>query len=155
MKKALVPFVLAGLLSGIAVAQPQSPAVPMTDQGLRQLVSSLPSDDAIANRMYRIIDECGCEPGSIEAAKQITLYMDGLFHHHGYGYGATVHEYLLAYTGSGPYQYEGSHLLHSSGVGDLSMPILGLIQAGEGEWLVSEWIMSRDDMEASRDLLSR
>ncbi|MGP9633708.1 hypothetical protein ACT3R7_11645 [Halomonas sp. AOP43-A1-21] len=148
--------VLAGLVSIHAVAQPsQAPAVPMTDQGLRAFVAAMPSDDVLARRLYTMIDECDCEPGSTDAAKEVAIYFDGLFHHHGYSYGATVYEYLQAYTGTGAYEYEGSHLLQVSGIGELASPAIGLIQAGEGEWLVSEWLMARDDMEGARSLLSR
>jgi hypothetical protein len=115
----------------------------------------MPSDDALANRLYAVIQDCDCEPGSIEVIKEMVFYFDGLFHHHGYGYGATVHEYLQAYTGTGDYRYEGSHLLQPSGIGELATPVIALIQAGEGDWLVSEWLMAREDMEGARELLSR
>ncbi|MDX5979627.1 hypothetical protein [Vreelandella alkaliphila] len=150
----LATAILAGS-SAWAMAQPQSPAVPMTDQGLQQFVAAMPSDDVLARRIYGVIEDCSCEPGSIEAVKEITVYLDGLFHHHGYGYGATVYEYLQAYTGTGDYKYEGSRLLEASGVGEFATPILNLIQAGEGDWLVSEWLMSQADMEGAQELLSR
>lgn len=149
-------LMLAATVAMPAFAQPpQRPAVPMTDAGLRTFVAAMPSDDVLANRLYTIVQDCNCEPGSIAAVKDITTYLDGLFHHHGYGYGATVYEYLQAYVGEGDYQYEGSQLLEPSGIGSFAMPIINLIQEGEGGWLVSEWLMSQEDMQGAREILSR
>lgn len=155
MKHLAAPLLLIGSAALPALAQEQGPPVPMTDAGLRAFVAAMPSDDALANRLYAVVQDCDCEPGSVAAVKELTYFLDGLFHHHGYGYGATVHEYLQAYTGTGDYQYEGSRLLETSGIGNFATPAINLIQEGEGDWLVSEWLMSREDMEGSRDLLSR
>lgn len=146
---------LVGVLSLPAAAQMNAAPVPMTDQGLRLWVQAMPSDTTLANRLYRVIQECDCEPGTPDRAKTLVHFFDGLFHHHGYSYGGTVREYLQAYTGEGRYQYEGSHLLEPSGIGELMLPAIGLVQSGEGQWMVDQWVMSESDLAAIEDLMQR
>ena len=150
----LATVALVGALSLPALGQSMGVPVPMTDHGLRQWVATMPTDTAVANDLFGVIKECDCPPG-VERQKAVTVYMDGLFHHHGYSYGATVREYYDAMTGTGDYRYERTNLIPASGIEGLLLPAIELIQHGHGEWLVDNWLMLPGDLAAVEKVLAR
>lgn len=137
----------------LSFAQMSGAPVPMTDAGLIQWVNTMPTDTAIANDLFRVAQECDCPPGDTRNKANIT-YLDGLFHHHGYSYGASVREYLEATRGLGDYRYERTNLIEQSGIAEMLYPALLMIEQGNGAWLQEQWIMTEDDLGAAEQMLN-
>lgn len=140
-----------------ALARPlDGPPVTMTEQGLAEWRSNLPSEAKMARGLREALEGCDC-PSKEARAKEAISYFDGLFHFAGYHYGDTVREYLRArFARNGEYDDADREAMEASDILTYVSPAVYMLNKGARTrgYLIQQWVMTESAVAESKKLLN-